>query len=66
MAWVRTEQGTRQVTVVKVGKFNADCDLNHPLAGKSLGFEVEVVSVRPASAEEVAHGHAHGVGGHHH
>ncbi len=66
IAWVETDQQRRQVTVAKVGKFNVDCDLNHPLAGKVLVFEVEIVDVRAASAEEVAHGHAHGVGGHHH
>lgn len=66
VAWISTEQGNRQVTVVKVGKFNADCDLNHPLAGKTLTFSVEIVAVREASKEEIQHGHAHGVGGHHH
>lgn len=66
VAWVETEQGQRQVTVVKVGKFNADCDLNHPLAGKVLTFDVEIVELREATAEEKSHGHAHGVGGHHH
>lgn len=65
-AWVETDQGHRQVTVTKVGKFNADCDLNHPLAGKTLTFDVDIVEVRPATDEEKAHGHAHGVGGHHH
>ncbi|MBA54048.1 MAG: peptidylprolyl isomerase [Pseudomonadales bacterium] len=66
VAWVETDQGQRQVTVTKVGKFNADCDLNHPLAGKTLTFDVEIVEVRAATDEEKAHGHAHGVGGHHH
>ena len=66
IAWISTDQGNRQVTVTKVGKFNADCDLNHPLAGKTLTFEVEIVDVREATKEEIQHGHAHGVGGHHH
>ena len=66
VAWVETDQGHRQVTITKVGKFNADCDLNHSLAGKTLTFDVEIVEVRPATEEEKAHGHAHGVGGHHH
>ena len=46
--------------------FKADVDTNHPLAGKTLKFAVEIVSVRDATAEEIAHGHAHGEGGHHH
>jgi FKBP-type peptidyl-prolyl cis-trans isomerase SlyD len=39
---------------------------NHPLAGQTLIFDVEVVEVRKATDEELAHGHAHGPGGHHH
>ena len=66
VAWVQTDKGNRQVTVVKVGKFSADVDGNHPLAGKNLTFEVDIVDVREASHEEKSHGHAHGVGGHHH
>lgn len=41
-------------------------DANHPLAGQNLNFDIEVVEVRDATAEELAHGHAHGPGGHHH
>jgi len=63
---INTSEGPRDVSVVKVGKFNVDVDSNHPLAGKDLHFDVEVVDVREASAEELAHGHAHGPGGHHH
>ena len=63
---INTEQGARDATVVKVGKFNVDVDTNHPLAGRAITFELEVLSVRAASAEELAHGHAHGVGGHQH
>ncbi|PCH62996.1 MAG: peptidylprolyl isomerase [SAR86 cluster bacterium] len=66
LAAVKTEQGMRNVVVFKVGKFNADVDFNHPLAGKTLYYEIEVVEVRQASAEELEHGHVHGAGGHHH
>ncbi|MFC3033560.1 peptidylprolyl isomerase [Pseudoalteromonas fenneropenaei] len=62
-AIVETNQGRHQVQIVKVGHFNADCDLNHPLAGKTLTFDVEIVAVRAATAEELAHGHVHAAGG---
>ena len=39
---------------------------NHPLAGKTLVFQVDVAEVRAATEEELAHGHVHGPGGHHH
>jgi len=58
--------GQRQVTVMKVGSSVVDVDLNHPLAGKTLTFDVEIVDVRDATAEELAHGHAHGPAGHGH
>lgn len=45
---------------------NITLDGNHPLAGETLHFDVSVVEVRDASAEELAHGHVHGPGGHHH
>ena len=65
-AMVQTDQGRRNVVVIKVGKFNVDVDFNHPLAGKILYYEVQVEGIRDASAEEIAHGHVHGAGGHHH
>ena len=57
-----------------VGPFNVTAvdgdtitvDFNHKLAGETLEFSVEVVDVRPASQEELSHGHAHGPGGHEH
>jgi FKBP-type peptidyl-prolyl cis-trans isomerase SlyD len=58
--------GQRQVTVQKVGSSVVDVDLNHPLAGKTLSFDVEIVGVRDATPEELAHGHAHGADGHAH
>jgi FKBP-type peptidyl-prolyl cis-trans isomerase SlyD len=63
---VQTEQGPRMVTVIKVGLKTVDVDANHPLAGQRLRFEMTVTSVRDASAEEIAHGHVHGPGGHSH
>jgi FKBP-type peptidyl-prolyl cis-trans isomerase SlyD len=62
-AMVQSNQGRHQVTIVKVGRFNADCDLNHPFAGKTLTFDVEIVSVREATSEEISHGHVHAEGG---
>jgi FKBP-type peptidyl-prolyl cis-trans isomerase SlyD len=41
-------------------------DGNHELAGQNLNFEVEITEVRDATEEELAHGHVHGPGGHHH
>jgi FKBP-type peptidyl-prolyl cis-trans isomerase SlyD len=63
---VNTENGPRQVRVVKPGKFVVDVDANHPMAGATLNFAIEIVDVRAASEEELAHGHVHGAGGHHH
>lgn len=62
-AVVESNQGRQQVTIVKVGRFNADCDLNHPLAGKTLTFAIEVVALREATSEEISHGHVHNKGG---
>lgn len=63
---LNTSKGSVPVTVVKAGRHSADIDTNHPMAGRTLTFDVEVIDVREASAEEVTHGHAHGPGGHHH
>ncbi|TMP37748.1 FKBP-type peptidyl-prolyl cis-trans isomerase [Pseudoalteromonas rubra] len=62
-AIVESNQGRHQVQIIKVGRFNADCDLNHPFAGKTLTFDIEILSVREATADEVAHGHVHAEGG---
>jgi FKBP-type peptidyl-prolyl cis-trans isomerase SlyD len=61
-----TEHGPRTVTVTRVAGDMVTLDANHPLAGKSLHFEVEITGVREATGEELAHGHVHGPGGHHH
>ena len=60
---VPTQMGPRPVTVEKVGLSVVDVDLNHPMAGKTLYFDVEVLEVRAATAEEKEHGHVHGEGG---
>jgi len=63
---VNTEDGRLPASVIKVGKFSADLDMNHPLAGRDLVFAIEIIGVREATREEVAHRHAHGPGGHQH
>lgn len=61
-----TEHGPRIAVVSKISGDEVTLDLNHPLAGVTLHFDVEIVGVRAASADEIAHGHVHGEGGHHH
>lgn len=63
---LKTTQGQVQVTVLKVGRFNADVDGNHPLAGVQLTFDIEITDIRGANEEETKHGHVHGPGGHQH
>lgn len=63
---VNTGHGPRDVVVVKAGLKTVDIDTNHPLAGRTLVFDVDVIDVRAATADELAHGHAHGEGGHQH
>lgn len=53
-------------TVAKIKGDTVFLDGNHPLAGQHLRVTLKVVGVRAASAEEIAHGHAHGLHGHHH
>ena len=54
------------VTITNVGLEKVTVDANHALAGVELNFDVEVMEVRKATEEEIAHGHVHGPGGHHH
>ena len=54
------------VTVTEVGTESVTVDGNHPLAGVELNFEVEVVEVRNATADELQHGHVHGPDSHQH
>ena len=66
---VNTSDGPRDVIIVKVGKFNVDVDTNHPLAGITLTFDVEIIDIRAATDEEISHRHSHGwepSAGHHH
>jgi len=53
-------------TVTDIADGKAVLDPNHPLAGQRVYFSCTVTEVRPATAEETAHGHVHGEGGHHH
>ena len=62
-----SEEGVPLVFTVKtVNETVVTVDGNHPLAGVDLFFDVEVMESRPATLEEIKHGHAHGPGGHHH
>jgi FKBP-type peptidyl-prolyl cis-trans isomerase SlyD len=62
----RTEGGMRLFTVTAVIGDMVTLDGNHPLADQTLHFDVQIVGVREATAEELEHGHVHGAGGHHH
>jgi FKBP-type peptidyl-prolyl cis-trans isomerase SlyD len=62
----RTPEGMRLFTVTGIVGDMVTLDGNHPLADKTLHFDVQVVGVREATAEELEHGHVHGAGGHHH
>lgn len=53
-------------TVTKIEADDVTVDGNHPMAGKDLFFDVEITAVRPATPEELSHGHAHGAHGHGH
>lgn len=64
---MQSQSGERAMAVIsKVEEEDVLLDLNHPLAGHTLFFDVEVVDIREASQSEIEHGHAHGPGGHDH
>jgi FKBP-type peptidyl-prolyl cis-trans isomerase SlyD len=63
---VESNEGPKMAVVKDITGEDVTLDLNHPLAGATLNFDVEVMDVREATKEEIAHGHAHGEGGHHH
>ena len=62
----QSPEGMRLVTVIEVVDDEVILDGNHPMAGITLNFDVDVAGVRDATAEELDHGHVHGPGGHHH
>ena len=62
----QTPDGMRLFTVTALVGDMVTLDGNHPLADKTLNFDVDVVTVREATSEELEHGHVHGAGGHHH
>jgi len=55
-----------QGLVLEIGDETVKMDFNHPMAGMDLYFSGEVIDIRAATAGELAHGHVHGPGGHHH
>lgn len=57
--------GSGVITITEINGDDVTIDGNHPLAGEHLNFDVEIVDVRPATADEIAHGHIHGAGCHH-
>jgi FKBP-type peptidyl-prolyl cis-trans isomerase SlyD len=63
---IRSQGGPMVLTVVEVKDSEVVVDGNSPLAGQTLHFDVEITDVRAATEEELAHGHVHGPGGHHH
>lgn len=64
---MRDNEGNHmQGTIKEVGLSTVKMDFNHPLAGHHLHFVGEVLEIRPATEEELDHGHVHGPGGHHH
>jgi len=62
----QTPEGPQVFTVAGISESSVTLDANHPLAGATLNFDVTVREVREATADEMAHGHVHGPGGHHH
>lgn len=60
------EGGQMPFVIKEIKEKDVTVDFNHPLAGKDLEFDVELVDIRDATAEEIQHGHVHGPGGHTH
>lgn len=55
----QTEQGSYILTIIEVKADSVVVDGNHPLAGKNLNFDIDIIDIREATQEEIAHGHAH-------
>lgn len=62
----RTSEGEQMFTIESFTDEEVTLDGNHPLAGEDLNFDIELMEDRPATKDELAHGHAHGPHGHHH
>ena len=56
---LETSYGTRLATIAKIENGEVTIDMNHPLAGQNLHFDVEIVDIRDATAEEIDKGHIH-------
>lgn len=63
---LQTEHGPAIATISKIEGEDVTLDLNHPLAGMTLHFDVAVEDIREATEDEISHGHVHGPGGHNH
>jgi len=62
----QTPNGPAAIVIKSIDADSVTVDGNHPLAGETLYFEIEITEVREATLEELQHGHVHGPGGHHH
>ena len=64
---MKDDQGNEfEGLIAEIQKSDVMVDFNHPLAGEDLFFDGKILDVRDATKEEIAHGHVHGHGGHHH
>jgi len=66
MVQLETPTGMIMARILGVEGEQVKLDGNHPLAGQVLNFDVEIMTIRPATSEELSHGHPHGPNGHHH
>ncbi|MFL2974299.1 MAG: peptidylprolyl isomerase [Candidatus Thalassarchaeaceae archaeon] len=66
MFQAQSDQGPMQFSINEILEETVKIDFNHPMAGKTLQFSVDVISIRDATEEEILHGHSHGANGHQH